>query len=121
MISYDFGTFVMFSIFESVILIFLKHSNFRGFLKQFTKKIMQIDKSRTSEDLGRLRKTKNEDSRVLRRLTRGRNYVPKFRGKIFEDEDLKRRKIGETGHGKVCHVPSTFTMRLGHGFCKPCT
>ena len=32
-IVYDFGTFVMFSIFESVFLVFPKHSNFRGFLK----------------------------------------------------------------------------------------
>jgi len=37
-IVYDFGTFVMFSIFESVILVFSKHSNFRGVLKSFTKK-----------------------------------------------------------------------------------
>jgi len=32
-IACDFGTFVMFSIFEYVILLFSKHSNFRGFLK----------------------------------------------------------------------------------------
>jgi len=51
--------------------------------------IMQIEKSRTTEELWRLRNTKNEDSRGLRRLTRGRNFVPKFRGKLFEDEDLK--------------------------------
>jgi len=31
-IAYDFGTFVMFSIFEYVILVFPKHSNFKGFL-----------------------------------------------------------------------------------------
>jgi len=28
-------------------------------------------------------------------LQNGRNFVPKFRGKLFEDEDLKRQKIGE--------------------------
>jgi len=39
---------------------------------------MQIGKSRTSENLWRLRKTNNEDSRGLRRLSRGRNSVPKF-------------------------------------------
>jgi len=33
MIAYDFETFIMFSIFESVILVFPKHINFRGFLK----------------------------------------------------------------------------------------
>jgi len=32
-IVYDFRTFVMFSIFESIILVFPKHSNFRGVLK----------------------------------------------------------------------------------------
>jgi hypothetical protein len=42
-------------------------------------------------------KTKNEDSRDFRRLHIGRNYVPKFRGKLFEDEDLKTTKIGEIG------------------------
>ena len=36
-IAYDFRTFVMFSIFESIILVFPKHSNFRGFLEKFTK------------------------------------------------------------------------------------
>ena len=30
-IAYDFRTFVMFSISESVILVFSKHSNIRGF------------------------------------------------------------------------------------------
>jgi len=37
---------------------------------------MQIGKSRTTKELWRLRKTKNEYSRGLRRLTRGRNFVP---------------------------------------------
>jgi len=41
-------------------------------------------------------KTKNEDSRGLRRLYTGRNSVPKFRGMLFEDEDLKTTQIGET-------------------------
>jgi len=31
MIAYDFRIFVMFSIFESVILVFPRHSNIRGF------------------------------------------------------------------------------------------
>jgi len=35
-------------------------------------------------------KTKNEDLRGLMRLYIGRNSVPKFRGKLFDDEDLKR-------------------------------
>jgi len=37
---------------------------------------MQIGKSRATEELWRLGKTKNEDSRSLGRITRGRNYVP---------------------------------------------
>jgi len=49
---------------------------------------MQIGKSRTSEELWRFKETKNEDSRILKRLTNGRNYVPMFRGKLFEYEDL---------------------------------
>jgi len=49
----------------------------------------------------------NEDSRGLRRLTTWRSYVPKFRGKLFEDEDLKRRKIEEFG-------PRKDPMRLAH-------
>jgi len=39
--------------------------------------------------------TKNEDSRGLMKLTTGRDFVPKFRGKLFEDEHLKRHKIDE--------------------------
>jgi len=31
--QYDFGTFVMFSILDYVLLVFPKHSNFRGVLK----------------------------------------------------------------------------------------
>jgi len=51
MIANDFGTFVMFSIFEYVILVFLKHSNFRVFFEVIHKKSMKIVKSRTSEEL----------------------------------------------------------------------
>jgi len=55
MIAYGFGTFVMFSIFESVILVFLKHSNLGGRgVEVIHEEIMQIGKSRTSEDLWRL-------------------------------------------------------------------
>jgi len=32
-ISYDFETFLMFSIYESIIIVFPKHSKFRGVLK----------------------------------------------------------------------------------------
>jgi len=75
---------------------------------------MQIGKSRTSQDLWRLRKTKNEDSRGLMRVTRGKNFVPKFRGKLFEDEDLKRRKIRECGPRKRWHAPNAWFSMLSH-------
>jgi len=35
----------------------------------------------------------------------GRNYVPKFRGKLFEDEDLKMTKIEETRPKRANHAP----------------
>jgi len=47
--------------------------------------------------LSRLREDKNEDSRGLRRLYIGRNLVSKFRGKLFEEENLKTTKIEEFG------------------------
>jgi len=50
-IVYYFGTFVIFSIFEFVILIFPKRGNFRGGFEVIHEEIMQIGKSRTSEDL----------------------------------------------------------------------
>jgi hypothetical protein len=58
---------------------------------------MQIGKSRTTKELSRLWEDKNEDSRGLMRLYIGRNSVSKFRGKLFEDEDLKTTKIKEIG------------------------
>jgi len=51
--------------------------------------------------------TQNEDSIGLRRLATGRNFLPKFRGRLFEDEDHKRMKIGEFGHRKRPHANST--------------
>jgi len=56
---------------------------------------MQIGKSITTEELSRLWEDKNEDSRGLKRLYIGRNYVSKFRGKLFEDKNLKTTKIEE--------------------------
>jgi hypothetical protein len=41
----------MFSIFESVILVFLNHNNFRGGFEVIHEEIMQIGKSRTSKEL----------------------------------------------------------------------
>jgi len=41
----------MFSTFEFVILVFPKHSNFRGAFEVIHEEIMQISISRTSKDL----------------------------------------------------------------------
>jgi len=43
-----------------------------------------------------------------------------FRGKLFEDKNLKRRKIRELGPGNKCHAPRAWiwqAIRLGHAFC----
>jgi len=53
-------------------------------------------------------------------LQMGAILFPKFWGKLFEDEDLKRQKIGKLGSGNRHHAPSAWifqTMRLGHAFC----
>jgi len=50
-IAYDFGTFVMFSIFESVILFFLKQSNIRVYV--IHEEIIQIGRAKHLETLGR--------------------------------------------------------------------
>ena len=71
------------------------------------------------EDFGKI---KNEDSRSLKRLYRGRNSVPKSRGKLFRGKHLKRRKNGEFGPGththppRACHAPTTSKMRGAKAF-----
>jgi len=91
-IAYDFGTFVLFSIFESVILLFLKHSNFRVFLMKFTKKSSKLGKVRHPKIYVILGKKKNEDSRGLIRLYRWRNYVPKLQDILHWRKHLKKRR-----------------------------
>jgi len=46
----------------------------------------------------KIQEAKNEYSSGLKRLTNGNNFIPKSWGNLFEDEDLKRQKIGEFGH-----------------------
>jgi len=85
---------------------------------------MQISKSRTTQELSRPWEDKNEDSRGLKRLYIGRNYVSKFRGKLFEDENLKTTKIEDFGPGRaikctqgICnnaYAPKAYWMRLKH-------
>jgi len=48
----------------------------------------------------KIQEAKNEDSRGLGKLKNKSNYVPKSLGKLFEDVDLKRHKIGEFGPKK---------------------
>jgi len=65
-------------------------------------------------------KTKNEDSRGRRRLYSGRNSVPKFQGKLFEDEDLKTTKSAKLGPRRQCHAPRAceiINILLGHIAC----
>jgi len=62
---------------------------------------------KTCEDLG---KNKKEDSRGIRRLYNGRNFV----SKLFEDEHLKQHNIGEIGPGRLHHAPRAHAMRLKH-------
>jgi len=63
----------MFSIFD-----FPKTCQLEGVFEVIPKEIMQIGKSRTFEELQTIKETKNEDSRGLRKLTNGGNFVPKF-------------------------------------------
>jgi len=58
---------------------------------------MQIGKSTTTEDCYDFGKTNNEDSRGLMRLYIARNSISKFRGKLFEDENLKTTRIKDFG------------------------
>jgi len=51
MIAFDFGTFVMFSIFEYVILVFPKH-RILGVFEVIHKEITQIGKSRPLKIIG---------------------------------------------------------------------
>jgi len=66
---------------------------------------MQIGKSITSKNCEDFGKTKNEDSRGLGRLYCGRNFVPKFRGNLFEYKNLKTTKIEEIEPEKLNHAP----------------
>jgi hypothetical protein len=74
-----------------------KCNNIEQQQQKSTEEIMQISKSRTTEELSRHWEDKNEDSRGLKRLYIGWNFVSKFRGKLFENEYLKTTKIEEMG------------------------
>jgi len=64
----------MFSIFESLIIFFRNIAIF-GCFNVINKEIMQTGKARHLKILGR---SKNEDSRGLKRYYIGRTFVPKF-------------------------------------------
>jgi hypothetical protein len=44
-----------------------------------------------------------------------RNYVPKFRGILFEDEGLKTTKSEKLGSRRNNHAPRAYVMHLGNG------
>jgi len=73
------------------------------------------------EDFGKIKK---EDSKGLRRLYRGRNSVPRSRGKLFGRKHLKRQKNKEFGPGTHNHAPRAWPLghshALGHVLCAPC-
>jgi hypothetical protein len=54
------------------------------------------------DDLGKPRMKIQEASEDLQM---GGILFSKFRGKLFEDEDLKRQKIRKLGLGNRCHAP----------------
>jgi len=91
----------MFSIFESVILVFPKHSSFRGGWSNSRRNHANRKIKNNWRIVKTLVRQKNEDSRGLRRLYIGRNFVSNFRDKLFEDEDLKTTKIEEIGPGST--------------------
>jgi len=73
-----------------------------------------------------LRKTKNEYSRGLKRLYKGRNFVPKFQETLHRSKQLKRRRNRRFSTPKVSHRRlvdetmclehgATRNMRLTHG------
>jgi len=73
----------MFSIFESVIILFPKHSKSMVFFIQFTKKSCKSAKQehvKITEDFGKI---KNEDSRGLVNLYRWRSYVPRSQDILY--------------------------------------
>jgi len=44
---------------------------------------------------------------------------PKYRGKLFEDEDLKTTENRRFGPERETNAPKSFSMRLGHCLCAP--
>jgi len=89
-------------------------------LKGGFEEIMQIGKSRTPEDLWRLWEDQEWIFKRPQRLYSGRNSIPKFRGKLFEDRNLKRRKIGEIGSKEHHHAPRAHVMHVEHDKIFPC-
>jgi len=72
---------------------------------KFTKKSCKSAKQehpKISEELGKI---KNENSRGLRRLYRGRNSVSRSQDNLYESKHPKRRKNGEKGPVTHLHAP----------------
>ena len=106
MIAYDFGTFVMFSIFEFVILVFLKHCIFRGFWSN-SRRNHANQKIKNNWIIVKIQETRIMIQEASEDLQMGGILFPKYWCKLFEG----------LGHDLASHVPSAFTMRLGHETC----
>jgi len=81
---------------------------------------MQIGKSRTSEKLWRLRKTKNEDLGGLNRLRNGRNSIPKVLRQVIWRQRPKTTENRIIGPRKQTPCAKGMEKCLVHGFHIPC-
>jgi len=108
-IAYDFGTFVMFSIFESVIRVFPKYNNFRVFLMQFTKKSCKSamqDIRRFMWSLGRRRFKIQEASE---NVTEGGILFPSFKTSYMKENTKNGRKWYDACRLSNYHTTSTLS------------
>jgi len=105
----------MFSIFEYVILFFLKHSNFMVFFYVIHKGIMQIGKAKTSEDLrGPWQDEEWSFKKALERLYKGMNFVPKFQDNLHKSKHKKKAKKHAFQHPEHTQKrPNTWNGALG--------
>jgi len=113
-ISYDFRSVVMFSIFESVILIFSKYSNFRGFLNQLTKKSC---KSANQEHMKNCQDWEDQEWRFKR--PQETLHREEFCSQIPRQVIWRQRPKNDENRRNWAQEATT--VRLGHGKKLPCT
>jgi len=75
---------------------------------------MQIGKSRTTEELWRFKRPRIKIQEASKDLQMGGIFFPKYRGKLFEDEDLKTTENQRLRQEETHNAPRAFTMRLGN-------